>query len=163
MQKLDLTGQRFGRLVVIKEAGRAKDGRVLWLCKCDCGGYTSTPSTKTLRNGTCRSCGCIERERPNKMTHGRSSTKLFYVWNSMKQRCSNPHTKDYKNYGGRGVKVCQEWADSFEAFFRWAMSAGYQEGMTIDRIDNDGNYEPSNCQWLTLEENVRKMRKLHKK
>ena len=81
----------------------------------------------------------------------------------MKQRCSNPHTKDYKNYGGRGVKVCQEWADSFEAFFRWAMSAGYQEGMTIDRIDNDGNYEPSNCQWLTLEENVRKMRKLHKK
>lgn len=95
-KKIDLTGQRFGRLVVVEEAGHAKDGRVLWFCKCDCGGYTSTPSTKTLRNGTCRSCGCIERERPNKMTHGKSNTKLFYVWNSMKQRCSNPHTKDIK-------------------------------------------------------------------
>lgn len=159
MRKLNLTGQRFGRLVVIKEAGRSSDGRVRWLCKCDCGNYTSTPSTKTLRNRTCRSCGCIERERPNKLTHGKSNTKLFHVWNGMKQRCYNPNNRSYKTYGGRGIKVCDEWRDNFMAFHDWAIANGYEEGLTIDRIDNDGDYEPNNCRWITLQENVSKMRK----
>lgn len=159
MKKLDLTGQRFGRLVVIEEAGHSSDGRVRWLCKCDCGNYTSTPSTKTLRNGTCRSCGCIEKERPNKRTHGKSSTKLFHVWNGMKQRCYNPNNRSYKTYGSRGIKVCDEWRDDFMAFHDWAIANGYEEGLTIDRIDNDGDYEPNNCRWITRQENVSKMRK----
>lgn len=159
MRKLNLTGQRFGRLVVIKEAGRSSDGRVRWLCKCDCGNYTSTPSTKTLRNGTCRSCGCIEKEKPNKQTHGMSKTKLFNVWRGMKQRCEYPKHRSYSDYGGRGIKVCDEWYHDFQAFHDWAMVAGYQEGLTIDRIDNDGDYEPNNCQWITLQENVSKRRK----
>jgi len=159
MKKIDLTGQRFGRLVVIEEAGRASDGRVRWLCKCDCGDYTSTPCTKTLRNGTCRSCGCIERERPNKQTHGMTNTKLFGVWNGIKQRCYNPNSKSYKTYGDRGIKVCDEWRDDFMTFHNWAIANGYKEGLTIDRIDNDGDYEPNNCRWITLQENVSKMRK----
>lgn len=80
----------------------------------------------------------------------------------MKQRCRDPNGKSYKNYGGRGIKVCQEWTDDFEAFYTWAMAHGYQEGLTIDRIDNDGDYKPDNCQWITLEENVSKARKDHK-
>ena len=153
MRKLDLTGQRFGRLVVIKEAGRSSDGRVRWLCKCDCGNYTSTPSTKTLRNGTCRSCGCIERERPNKQTHGKSNTKLFAVWNAMKQRCYNPNNRSYKNYGGRGITVCQEWKEDFQTFYDWAIANGYKKGLEIDRIDVNGNYEPDNCRWTTSKKN----------
>lgn len=153
MRKLNLTGQRFGRLVVIKEAGRSSDGRVRWLCKCDCGNYTSTPSTKTLRNGTCRSCGCIEKEKPNSRTHGMSNTKLFAVWNSMKQRCLNQNSKSYKNYGGRGITVCQEWQEDFQTFYDWAMANGYQEGLEIDRIYVNGNYEPDNCRWVTSKKN----------
>ena len=153
MRKLDLTGQRFGRLVVIKEAGRSSDGRVRWLCKCDCGNYTSTPSTKTLRNGTCRSCGCIERERPNKQTHGKSNTKLFAVWNAMKQRCYNPNNRSYKNYGGRGITVCQEWKEDFQTFYDWAIANGYKKGLEIDRIDVNGNYEPDNCRWTNSKKN----------
>lgn len=153
MRKLDLTGQRFGRLVVIKEAGRSSDGHVRWLCKCDCGNYTSTPSTKTLRNGTCRSCGCIERERPNKQTHGKSNTKLFAVWNAMKQRCYNPNNRSYKNYGGRGITVCQEWKEDFQTFYDWAIANGYKKGLEIDRIDVNGNYEPDNCRWTTSKKN----------
>ncbi len=158
MKKIDLTGQRFGRLVVIEEAGRASDDRIRWLCQCDCGKKTSTPSTKTLRNGTCKSCGCIEKEKPNKQTHGMSDTKLFYVWNGIKQRCYYKKHKSYSDYGGRGITMCDEWRENFQTFYDWAMANGYQEGLTIDRVDNDGNYEPGNCQWITRQANTSKMR-----
>lgn len=153
MRKLDLTGQRFGRLTVMKEAGRTADGRIRWQCLCDCGNITETPSTKTLRNGTCRSCGCIQKERPNKQTHGKSHTKLFAVWNAMKQRCANPNVKSYANYGGRGITVCKEWVGDFQNFYSWAISKGYKEGLEIDRIDVNGNYKPNNCRWVTSQKN----------
>ena len=158
MKKLDLTGKRFGRLTVIEEAGKAKDGRIRWQCLCDCGQITETPSTKTLRNGTCKSCGCIQKDTPNKQTHGMTNTKLFRVWSGMKQRCYYRKHKSYSDYGGRGITICDEWREDFQTFYEWAMASGYQEGLTIDRIDNDGNYEPSNCQWLTRQENTSKMR-----
>ena len=158
MKKLDLTGQRFGRLLVIKESGYSFNGRVTWLCKCDCGNYTSTPNTKSLRRGTCNSCGCHALENLNRLTHGKSKEKLYYVRNGMKQRCYNPNSTSYNAYGGRGIKVCDEWRDDFMAFYNWAIANGYEEGLSIDRIDNGGDYEPSNCQWITQAENTRKAR-----
>lgn len=158
MKKIDLTGQRFGRLTVIEEAGHSSE-RIKWLCKCDCGNITSTPTTKTLRNGRCQSCGCIERESANSKTHGKSSMRLFYAWNGMKQRCYNPNAKSYQHYGHRGIAVCPEWRHDFQAFYDWAIANGYEEGLTIDRLDNDGDYEPDNCQWITRAENASKARR----
>lgn len=160
--KKDLTNQRFGKLVVIKEVGRNKDNRVIWLCKCDCGKYHETLG-KYLLSGETTSCGCrrtqiLLNEAERLKTHGLTNTRIHNIWLAMKGRCNNPNNSSYKNYGGRGIKVCEEWND-FITFYNWSMNNGYDDSLTIDRINVDGNYEPQNCTWadsITQANNTRR-------
>ena len=159
---IDLTGQTFGRLTVIRYAGIAKNRKALWECECSCGNRIVVQGTN-LRNGNTSSCGCLHKERFNGHKHGLKHTRLYSIWCAMKARCSNPHTKSYRNYGGRGIAVCEEWNNDFMCFYNWAMSNGYEENLSIDRINVNGNYEPSNCRWTDTEtqaNNTRTNRKI---
>lgn len=159
-QKIDIKGKKFGKLFVQRPSGSDSQGKALWLCLCDCGTEV-TVSGVYLRNGHTQSCGClsIERSIETSTTHGHFSggkqTRLYAIWAGMKRRCLNPHVKIFKHYGGRGIAIYPAWLE-FEAFKKWALSNGYQDDLTIDRIDNDGNYEPGNCRWITKSENSRK-------
>lgn len=156
MRALDLTGNRYGRLTVIERAESPMEERH-WLCLCDCGNK-AVCSTGNLRSGNSRSCGCYQRDKARKRAtkHGHRGERLNWVWSSMKQRCSNPNNVGYKNYGGRGIMVCEEWQE-YEPFRKWALENGYSEGLLLDRQDNNGNYEPKNCRWVTrIEQNRNK-------
>ena len=152
MRAIDLTGQKFGRLTVLYRYGYSNENKkhITWMCKCDCGNQ-KVVNGDDLKRGSTKSCGCLKSEGNNKK-HGLSYSKLRNSYRAMKERCTLKTHKHYKNYGGRGIKVCDEWANSFETFAQWALENGYKEGLTIDRINVDGNYEPSNCRWATMKE-----------
>lgn len=149
---IDLTGQRFGRLVALECAGR-RSGHALWNCLCDCGNVVEVIACD-LKKGHTASCGCLQRERSraSATVHGGNGTRLYSVWEGMKKRCLNPSHDSYKDYGGRGITVCAEWANSFEAFRDWALANGYRDDLTLDRKENDGPYSPENCRWATLKQ-----------
>lgn len=157
-------GNRYGRLFVKERVLNNKRGDAMWNCLCDCGN-TCVVSGKNLRNGHAQSCGCLlsekSRERMAHMLskHGDSGTKLHRIWRGIKERCLNKACKSYPDYGGRGTTICEEWLNSFEAFRDWALANGYRDGLTIDREDNDGNYCPENCRWVTRSENSKKTRR----
>lgn len=216
----DLTGKRFGRLIVIKYTGKTdKRHNTLWLCKCDCGNITEANSYR-LKNGEIKSCGCLYKEnlkkingnynligkkyslltvleeayvkngkkywkcicdcgnisyrtttelvtqeikscgclKKNKLPIKIKGTRLYRIWSGMKRRCNNISDREYKYYGGRGIKVCNEWNNSSYVFYNWAMTNGYKDNLTLDRIDVNGNYEPNNCRWVTwkVQENNRR-------
>lgn len=160
-QAIDLTGQRFGRLVVIDRAWD-KPG-VWWNCTCDCG-KTKPIRSSQLRYGHTQSCGCLRdemREEHNKPTHGETNTRLYSIWRGMKKRCYQPTSAGYKNYGGRGITVCDEWIASYESFRDWSLANGYADGLTLDRIDLNGNYEPSNCRYASYLEQENNKRNSH--
>ena len=146
----DLTGKKFGRLTVIKRVENDKSGFSQWLCKCDCGNEKIVRATSLLK-GEIVSCRCYQREAIAKSTikHRMIHTPLYNIWLNMKNRCNNPNNKSYKHYGGRGIKVCDEWQNDYMSFYTWCMAHGYKKGLSLDRINNDGNYEPTNCRWVT--------------
>lgn len=153
----DLTGRRFGRLVAVKYLGNSK-----WSCKCDCGKYHNV-TAYSLKTGVTKSCGCYNSEiaRKTNTIHGQSKTKLYGVWLAIKRRCYKTYDREYGNYGQRGISMCNEWLNNYQTFYKWSVENGYAEGLTIDRIDNNGNYEPTNCRWVTQKQQQRNKRNNH--
>lgn len=145
---VDLTGRKFGRLTVIKRAGYYKK-EIMWRCKCDCGKEVDVIGG-SLKRGNTKSCGCLHNEVVNK--YGFVDERLYRIWADMKTRCNNPNFKHFKHYGGRGIRICKSWENSFLAFSEWALEHGYLDNLTIDRIDVNGDYEPSNCRFITIQE-----------
>lgn len=164
-------GRRYGRLTVIGISGIGKYSRCVDLiCKCDCG-TEKIINAAGLNNGTTTSCGCYHLERISEASRERSIThggtaggreRLYRIWCCMKQRCYYQNQKPYKNYGGRGIVVCGEWEHDYAAFKQWALCNGYSDDLTLDRINNDGNYEPSNCRWATYSQQARNKRHPHR-
>lgn len=152
---IDLSGERFGRLTVLQKA-KSRNGQARWICKCDCGKLISVFG-HSLRSGNTKSCGCLQRdiarnrlERP--WTQEKSAKRVHKIWENMKRRCYDKNDISYKNYGGRGIIVCDEWKDDFLSFYKWAIKHGYKDELTLDRVDVNGPYSPDNCHWSSMKE-----------
>lgn len=164
----DYTNRRFGRLTVIrlhhkqqkyKPDGRPNGHRYYWECKCDCGNTTIVLIDHLTRHKIL-SCGCLGRERASLASskHKLHGTRIYGIWGGMIQRCKNENIERYEIYGGRGIKVCKEWEEDFLNFYNWAINNGYKNNLSIDRVNVDGDYEPSNCRWVTAKEQARNTR-----
>lgn len=164
---IDLTNHRFGRLISVKRVG-TKNGSALWLCLCGCGNTTEI-NARNLNSGNTKSCGCIHSEQLSKRNHenrlhGDADSRLYGIWHGMKQRCFDSNRKDFENYGGRGITVCDEWRSDYNAFRSWALANGYDYNAdymkcTIDRINVNDSYNPQNCRWVDAKYQANNRRK----
>jgi len=151
-KSIDLTGKKIGRLLVIQRSGYAGSKHIKWLCECKCGKKVFV-SGDSLRQHATQSCGCLCKEQVSKAKtkHGDAKKRLYTIWGLMKRRCDNINCKDYKDYGGRGIKICNEWRE-YLSFKQWALDNGYTNDLSIERKNVNGNYEPDNCCWATQKE-----------
>ena len=162
---IDLTGQRFGRLTVLyRDDSFAKDGHACWICQCDCGALVPVRSS-LLRQGGTRSCGCLARDLTiaRSKTHGMTKTKIHRIWAGMKRRCFCETDNHYPLYGGRGITICDEWREDFVTFYDYVSKLEHfdEDGYTLDRINNNGNYEPGNVRWATVKQQAQNRRTSH--
>lgn len=153
----DWTGEKVGDLTVIGLGEKYKNGKISWNCRCKCGRVVRRISFDLSRKRATRCIKCAKRG--SQIVHGMSDTKIYQVWQGIKARCCNPNNKSYENYGGRGISLCDDWKRGFQSFYDWAIYNGYEEGLSIERLDVNGNYEPKNCVWIPVEQQARNTRK----
>ncbi len=157
----DFIGKKFKRLLVIKQTKERCFREIVWKCKCDCGNICKV-RTSALKSGNTKSCGCLKIETTSILMkkHGLRNHSLYKKWKAIKGRCYDKNNSSYTNYGKRGIKVCKKWKNDFKKFYNWAIENGWKEELQIDRIDNNGDYRPSNCRFVTLQENLKNKRLL---